>query len=151
MDVVLYDGTRITVGETSDEEFEKIVNEGGRKAEIYQKLKDLRDKYADLTRERYPQIPRRVSGYNLDDLLPEKGFNVARALVGSEGTLATVLKAKVRLVHSPPVPVAGGARLPSVYEAGDHVSKILELWSHRAGRIGQSPDPEHADQRDARE
>ena len=126
MDVVLYDGTRMTVGETSDEEFEKIVNEGGRKAEIYQKLKDLRDKYADLIRERYPQIPRRVSGYNLDDLLPEKGFNVARALVGSEGTLATVLSAKVRLVHSPPVRSLVVLGYPSVYEAGDHVPEILE-------------------------
>ncbi|MGB3681798.1 MAG: FAD-binding oxidoreductase, partial [Rubrobacteraceae bacterium] len=126
LDVVLYDGTRMTVGETSDEEFEKIIEEGGRKAEIYQKLKDLRDKYADLIRERYPDIPRRVSGYNLDDLLPEKGFNVARALVGSEGTLATVLKAKVRLVHSPPARSLVVLGYPTVYEAGDHVSKILE-------------------------
>ncbi len=126
LDVVLYDGTRMTVGETSDEEFERIIREGGRKAEIYGKLKDLRDRYADLIRERYPQIPRRVSGYNLDDLLPEKGFNVARALVGSEGTLATVLKAKVRLVHSPPARSLVVLGYPSVYEAGDHVSKILE-------------------------
>ncbi len=65
-------------------------------------MRDLRDRYADLIRERYPDIPRRVSGYNLDELLPEKGFNVARALVGSEGTLATVLEATVRLVPSPP-------------------------------------------------
>ena len=126
MDVVLYDGTRMTVGETSDEEFKKIVNEGGRKAEIYQKLKDLRDKYADLIRERYPQIPRRVSGYNLDELLPEKGFNVARALVGSEGTLATVLSAKVRLVHSPPARSLVVLGYPTVYESGDHVPEILK-------------------------
>ena len=65
-------------------------------------MRDLRDRYAERIRERYPDIPRRVSGYNLDELLPEKGFNVARALVGSEGTLATVLEATVRLVHSPP-------------------------------------------------
>ena len=43
-----------------------------------------------------------MSGYNLDELLPEKGFNVARALVGSEGTCALVLEATTRLVHSPP-------------------------------------------------
>jgi FAD/FMN-containing dehydrogenase/Fe-S oxidoreductase len=126
MDVVLYDGTRMTVGETSDEEFEKVVQEGGRKAEIYRMLRDLRDRYADLIRERYPEIPRRVSGYNLDDLLPENGFNVARALVGSEGTLATVLSAKVRLVHSPPARSLVVLGYPSVYEAGDHISKILE-------------------------
>ncbi|MDP9409966.1 MAG: FAD-binding protein [Actinomycetota bacterium] len=126
LDVVLHDGTRMTVGETSDEEFERIVAEGGRKAEIYGELQELRDRYADLVRERYPQIPRRVSGYNLDDLLPEKGFNVARALVGSEGTLCTILRAKVRLVHSPPARSLLVLGYPSAYEAGDHVPQILE-------------------------
>ena len=43
------------------------------------------DRVAPLVRARYPKIPRRVSGYNLDELLPENGFHVARALVGSEG------------------------------------------------------------------
>jgi FAD/FMN-containing dehydrogenase/Fe-S oxidoreductase len=126
LDVVLHDGTRMTLGETSDEEFERIVAEGGRKGEIYQKLKELRDRYADLVRERYPEIPRRVSGYNLDDLLPEKGFNVARAVVGSEGTLCTILRAKVRLVHSPPSRSLLVLGYPSVYEAGDHVTEVLE-------------------------
>ncbi len=126
LDVVLHDGTRMTVGETGDEEFERIIAEGGRKGEIYEKLKELRDRYADLVRERYPQIPRRVSGYNLDDLLPEKGFNVARALVGSEGTLCTILKAKVRLVYSPPSRSLLVLGYQSVYEAGDHVPEILE-------------------------
>src|ERR687883_419424 len=59
LDVVLHDGTRMIVGETSNEEFERIVQEGGRKAAIYRKLKDLRDRYADLIRKRYPEIPRR--------------------------------------------------------------------------------------------
>jgi FAD/FMN-containing dehydrogenase len=57
---------------------------------------------ATLIRARYPKIPRRVSGYNLDELLPENGFNVARALVGSEGTCVAVLEATLRLVPSPP-------------------------------------------------
>jgi FAD/FMN-containing dehydrogenase/Fe-S oxidoreductase len=126
LDVVLHDGTRMTVGATSEEELEQIIAEGGRKGEIYKKLRDLRDKYADLIRERYPDIPRRVSGYNLDDLLPEKGFNVARAIVGSEGTLATILRAKVRLVHSPPSRSLLLLGYPSAYEAGDHVTQILE-------------------------
>ena len=49
-------------------------------------------------RAEFPDIPRRVSGYNLDQLLPENGFHVARALVGSEGTCVNVLEATVRLV-----------------------------------------------------
>ncbi|MDQ3912424.1 MAG: FAD-binding protein, partial [Actinomycetota bacterium] len=126
LDIVLHDGTRMTVGPTSEEELEQIIAEGGRKGEIYERLRDLRDKYADLIRERYPDIPRRVSGYNLDDLLPEKGFNVARAIVGSEGTLATILRAKVRLVYSPPARSLLVLGYSSVYEAGDHVPQILE-------------------------
>src|SRR3954454_10348298 len=66
LDVVLPDGTRMTVGRTSDEEYAEIVRAGGRRAEVYRQLRALRDEYADLVRERYPDIPRRVSGYALD-------------------------------------------------------------------------------------
>ena len=51
----------------------------------------LRDQYADLIRSRYPNIPRRVSGYSLDELLPQRGFNVAKSLVGAEGTCVITL------------------------------------------------------------
>ena len=92
--IVLYDGTQLTVGRTSDEELEAIIRAGGRRGDIYGRLKAIRDRYAGLIRERYPDIPRRVSGYNLDQLLPENGFNVAGALVGSEGTCASSSKRK---------------------------------------------------------
>ena len=101
MDVVLYDGTRMTVGATSPEELEAIIRAGGRRGEVYAGLKRLRDRYGDLVRQRYPRIPRRVSGYNLDELLPENKFNVARALVGSEGTCVNILSATVNLTKSP--------------------------------------------------
>jgi FAD/FMN-containing dehydrogenase/Fe-S oxidoreductase len=126
LEIVTHDGTRMRVGATSEEELEKIIAEGGRRGEIYRRLKELRDRYADLIRERYPDIPRRVSGYNLDDLLPEKGFNVAHALVGSEGTLATILEAKVRLVYSPPSRSLLVLGYPSIYEAGDHAPEIMK-------------------------
>src|SRR5919202_2098157 len=101
MEILLYDGTRMRVGETSEEELERIIKEGGRRGEIYGKLRDLRDRYADLIRERFPQIPRRISGYNLDALLPERGFNVAAALVGTESTCALTLEARCQLIPSP--------------------------------------------------
>jgi FAD/FMN-containing dehydrogenase/Fe-S oxidoreductase len=126
LEVVTYDGLRMRVGPTTEEELGRIVAAGGRRGEIYAQMRDLRDRYAELVRERYPDIPRRVSGYNLDELLPEKGFNVARALAGSEGTLATVLEATVRLVHSPPCRSLLVLGYPSVFEAADHVSEILE-------------------------
>ena len=83
LDVLTYDGLRLQVGATSEEELDAIVAAGGRRGEIYARLRGLRDRYAPLVREHFPDIPRRVSGYNLDELLPERGFNVARALVGS--------------------------------------------------------------------
>ena len=86
LDVLTYDGLRLRLGRTNDDEFERIVRAGGRRAAIYQGLRRPRDRYADLIRRRYPDIPRRVSGYALDQLLPEHGFDVARALVGSEST-----------------------------------------------------------------
>ncbi len=126
LEVLLYDGTRLTVGETSEEELSRIIREGGRKGQIYSQLQELRDRYADEIRARYPQIPRRVSGYNLDDLLPEKGFHVGRALGGSEGTLVAVLSATMHLVPSPAKRSILVLGYPSIYEAGDHVPKILE-------------------------
>src|SRR5438128_6859316 len=96
LEVVLYDGTRLTVGATPEAELERIVAGGGRRGEIYRRLRDLRDRYAGQIRARFPDIPRRVSGYDLTQLLPEKGFHLARALVGTEGTCATILEATVR-------------------------------------------------------
>jgi FAD/FMN-containing dehydrogenase/Fe-S oxidoreductase len=127
LDVLLYDGTRMKVGRTGEQELEDIIAAGGRRGEIYQRLKSLRDRLADQIRVRYPKIPRRVSGYNLDDLLPENSFNVARALVGTESTCAVILEATLRLVYSPPgrsLLVLGYA---DVYSAGDHVPDILKF------------------------
>ena len=101
LDILTYDGERMRVGPTSDAEFEEIVRAGGRRGEIYSRLRALRDQYADLIRSRYPNIPRRVSGYSLDELLPQRGFNVAKSLVGAEGTCVITLAAKVRLVDWP--------------------------------------------------
>jgi FAD/FMN-containing dehydrogenase/Fe-S oxidoreductase len=126
LDILLYDGTRMRVGPTSDEELEQIIQEGGRRGEIYGKLRDLRDKYADLIRERFPQIPRRCSGYNLDMLLPENGFNVARALVGTESTCVTLLEATTRLVDSPQFRRTLVFGYEDRFDAGDHVKEIMK-------------------------
>ena len=124
LDILTYDGVRMTVGETSGAELEQIIREGGRRGEIYARMKNLRDRYADDIRARYPDIPRRVSGYNLNELLPENGFNVARALVGSEGTLVTVLEATCKLIWSPPARVLVVLGFDDVYEAGDAVPDV---------------------------
>jgi FAD/FMN-containing dehydrogenase/Fe-S oxidoreductase len=126
LDVVLYDGTRMTVGRTNEEQLQNIIRSGGRKGEIYAGLAQIRDRYADLVRAKFPRIPRRVSGYNLDELLPENGFNVARALVGSEGTCATVLSATLNLTASPPFRVLTVLGFDDPFVAADAVPLALE-------------------------
>ena len=126
LEILTYDGLRLRVGATSEEELQRLARAGGRRGEIYRRLRELRDRYAPLIRERFPDIPRRVSGYNLPWLLPEHGFHVARALVGSEGTCVTILEATVRLVPSPRHRVLVVLGYPDAYEAADHVPEILE-------------------------
>lgn len=124
LEVLTYDGARFRVDATSDADFQDVLRAGGRRAEIYGGLRDLRDRYARLIRRRFPDIPRRVSGYTLPELLPENGFHVARALVGSESTCAIVLEAEVTLMPRHPERALLVLGYPSVFEAGDHVPEI---------------------------
>ncbi len=131
LEVVTYDGERFWVGVNEEEKLDEIIAAGGRKGEIYAQLRDLRDKYADAIRagiRPVSELPRRVSGYNLDELLPERGFNVARALVGTESTCATVLQADLLLtpamLHRTLVVVG----CPDVGAAGDRVPEIIDRW-----------------------
>ncbi|WP_434665389.1 FAD-binding and (Fe-S)-binding domain-containing protein [Paraburkholderia sp. A3BS-1L] len=121
LEVLTYDGARFWVGPTSESELNAIIAGGGRRGEIYRRLRALRDRYANYIRNEFPQIKRRVSGFNLDQLLPENGFNVARALVGTEGTCAITLQAKVRLVHSPACRVLLLLGFKDIYVAADAV------------------------------
>ena len=126
LEILTYDGLQMRVGPTSDDELDRIINEGGRRGEIYSKLRSLRDRYADQIRERFPNIPRRVSGYNLPQLLPENGFNVARALVGTEGTCVTILEATLKLIPNPGARAVLVLGYPDVYSAGDHCPEVME-------------------------
>jgi len=125
--ILLYDGSQMTVGATSETELADIISQGGRRSEIYSKLHRIQEHYAGLIRARFPQIPRRVSGYNLDELLPERGFNLARALVGTEGTCAIVLEAKLKLIHSPQHRALVGLGYRDAFFAADHVPEILQF------------------------
>ncbi|NUR06050.1 MAG: FAD-binding oxidoreductase [Nocardioidaceae bacterium] len=126
LDVVLHDGTRFIAGRTDDEAYRDVERRGDRRSQIYRTLRRVAADHADLVRERYPDIPRRVSGYNLDSLLPENGFDLARFLVGSESTLVTVLRAELELV-----PVVAAKSLvvlgyPDIFSAADAVPAIVE-------------------------
>ena len=127
LEVLTYDGIRMRVGQNLIEACGEASGRGSaeRVDQISTSLKQIADKYGDLVRKGFPNIPRRVSGYNLQYLLPENGFHVARALVGSEGTCVTILEATCRLVESPPERVLLVLAYPDVYQCADHVPEIM--------------------------
>ncbi|MGH7593755.1 MAG: FAD-binding oxidoreductase, partial [Gemmatimonadales bacterium] len=125
LDVLTYDGERFTVGATPDAAVDTIATGGGRRGAIYQGLRELRDRHAAGIRRRYVDIPRQVAGYNLDALLPEHGFNVAHALVGTEGTCVVVLGATVALMPEMPARTLLVLGYPDAFHAADHVPEIL--------------------------
>jgi FAD/FMN-containing dehydrogenase/Fe-S oxidoreductase len=124
LEILTYDGLRLHVGATDDSELERLVHAGGRVGDIYGALLRLRDRYADEIRARFAQIPRRVSGYNIDELLPERGFHVARALVGTESTCVTILEATLAVYEARPKRTLCVLGYPDAYEAADHVMQI---------------------------
>jgi FAD/FMN-containing dehydrogenase/Fe-S oxidoreductase len=134
LDVLTYDGTRLHIGEgfIKDRSAGVLPGQeaasrplGSRATQLHAALRQIADDYADLIRQKFPQIPRRVSGYNLNYLLPENGFHVARAFVGSEGTCATVLEATCRLVESPPARVVAVIAFPDIFHCADAVPEIM--------------------------
>ncbi|ACU73720.1 FAD linked oxidase domain protein [Catenulispora acidiphila DSM 44928] len=149
LEILTYDSTRCWVGPTSEEDFEAVVAAGGRRAEIYRGLRDIIGRHLADVRLGFPHIPRRVSGYNLDSLLPENKFDLARALVGSESTLVTVLHAELDLVEVPPAEAMLVLGYGDICAAADAVPEILEHCHPTQlealdGRMAQLMREEHA-------
>lgn len=132
LDVLLYDGTRITVGQTDVEQLARLAARDDGVGRVYRQLRELASDNLGLLRTGFPSLPRRVSGYALDQLLPENGFNLARALVGTEGTCVTVLSATVRLVTLPAFRVLVVAGFADDVAAAQAVPGIL---SHRPAAV----------------
>jgi FAD/FMN-containing dehydrogenase/Fe-S oxidoreductase len=128
LEVLTYDGLRMWIG--GEGSYERMLRSGERAADIAMRLKSLAGRNAARIRERFPAIPRRVSGYNLPALLPENGFDIAKSLVGSEGTCVVVLQAKLRLLPNPKCRALVVLGYDSVADAGDDVPEVM-----RAGPI----------------
>ncbi len=129
MRVALADGSVMDLGWMDEESLRAAARRDGSEGRVYRELAEFRERHAQLIAERLPKLPRRVSGYNLDQLLPgpDGRFNVARALVGSEGTCATMLQATVGLVPSPRRRLVVVAGYDSVFDAGDDVTLLGEF------------------------
>jgi FAD/FMN-containing dehydrogenase/Fe-S oxidoreductase len=126
LEILTYDGLRTWVGETSAVQLQQWAIAGGRFGGIHAAIAQLVRDHGDRIRSGYPDIPRRVSGFNLPALLPENGTHIARSLVGSEGTCVAVLQARLRLVESPPRRSLVVLGFDDVFAAADHVPCVLE-------------------------
>jgi FAD/FMN-containing dehydrogenase/Fe-S oxidoreductase len=129
LDVALYDGTRMHLGWMNEDDLALAIARGDAASRVLGGLRDLRDRYADRIARGFPKLPRRVSGYNLDELLPKSDgrFNMARTLVGTEGTCATFLRATLRLVDLRPERVVVMIGYDDVFHAADDVPEILRI------------------------
>src|SRR3989441_5219691 len=123
---LLSDGTRAVFGEVTPEGFAARCRAPGLEGQIYREVARIRESYADEIRTRYPAHWRRVSGYNLNELVKDRPLNMARLVVGSEGTLLMVLEAKVRLVRRPKKTALEVIHYHDIQEALESSQPILE-------------------------
>ncbi|MEU0498814.1 FAD-binding and (Fe-S)-binding domain-containing protein [Mycobacterium sp. NPDC006124] len=128
LDVVLADGTRLTATQTgvrATDPSDTAANE--RASRLSADLRALATGYMAQLRTELGRIPRQVSGYQLANLLPENGFNVARTLVGSEGTCAIIVRATMRLVDVPPSALLLIVAYDDIVDAARDVMTILRF------------------------
>jgi FAD/FMN-containing dehydrogenase/Fe-S oxidoreductase len=116
LEVLTYRGERLRIGRGG----------AGVPDALAEQLRALAGANAHEIRTRYPQIPRRISGYNLDELLPERGFEVARSLVGAESTCVTILEATLQLIPKPPCVSLLAVGYPDKFRTADHVMVARE-------------------------
>lgn len=99
--VALADGTLADLGPVPVSRIPELAKEEGVLGRVWSLVQTLRGGDAQRIRDAYPKVMRRVSGYNLEDLLAEDEVNLAKMLVGSEGSLGTLLDLEVDLVPTP--------------------------------------------------
>ncbi len=124
---VLSDGTQATFGPVDRSDLPSKLEGDSLEASIYRQALTLAENHRDEIDRRYPKIPRRVSGYNLDELLDPNTVNLAKLVVGSEGTLATVVEAKLKLVPLPPAVGLAVLHFDGLLPALETGTEILEL------------------------
>jgi len=124
--VVLADGSPAHFRTLDADELEAKLSGAGLEADIYRGIRRIaRENQAEIE-SRYPKINRRVSGYNLDEFLTDEKFNMARMVVGSEGTLCVVTESKVNLVPLPTMTALSVLHFRSIVEAAEATREVLK-------------------------
>ncbi len=123
---LLADGSRAVFGEITPQSFAEKMKLPGLEGEIYRQITNIRNIYREEILARYPKYWRRVCGYNLDELVKDQPLNMARLIVGSEGTLLNVIEAKVRVVKRPKKTALVVLHYQDMQEALESSQVILE-------------------------
>ncbi len=127
LEVVLSDGSRTRLGPLAREEVEARARAEGLEGGIYRRLAEIGEADREEILARYPNIQRRVSGYNLDELVGDNGFDSARFVIGSEGTLVTITEAKLKVVPLPRCKGLAVLHFRDVNESMEATVAALEL------------------------
>src|SRR6059036_1874985 len=101
MKVVLSNGDEALFGPLPREVLAGRMKGERLESQLYRRIQALAEENRSEIQLRYPQLMRRVSGYNLDEFIKDQPFNLSRLVVGSEGTLAVVTEAKLKIVPRP--------------------------------------------------
>ncbi len=101
MKVLLSDGTMLNFKETDEAGYQVKCDQSDREGEIYREVRNIIQLNRDEIEARFPKVMRRVGGYNLDEFIYTDLWNLAKLIVGSEGTLGLILEAKVNLEPLP--------------------------------------------------
>ena len=136
MDVVLSNGDRAHFGPLDEVQLEAKTTTAGFEGEVYRKLLPIGDASRDEVEARYPKILRRVSGYNLDEFAERNGLNMARFVVGSEGTLVAITEARLRLVPRPTMTALAVLHFSDLIESMEATVAALELTPAAVEHIG---------------
>ncbi|MDA0747731.1 MAG: 4Fe-4S dicluster domain-containing protein, partial [bacterium] len=126
LDVVLSDGTETIFHDVDEDGLAQKQAQPDLEGGIYREVVRLARVHQQEIERCYPKILRRVGGYNLDVFVPGKPVNMSRMVVGSEGTLATVVEAKLRVVPLPVARVLGVIQFDDLIASMEAVSPILE-------------------------
>src|SRR5580692_446836 len=132
-EVVLGDGTVVHFGPLTPAELRAAMEGDTLEAECYRTVSRLGAEYADEVDRRFPKVIRRVGGYNLDEFTnPDRPFNMAKMMVGSEGTLGVVLEATLNLV---PLPKAKAVLVVQFKELLDALGSTPLILRHKPSAV----------------
>ncbi len=132
LEVILSDGEQLRFDQVDARRLRALIDAGGREGRLYRDLRALAERERAQIAERFPEIPRRVSGYNLDTLLDPNGVNLSQMVVGSEGTLAVVTEATVQLA---PLPARRGILAAHFHTLIEAAEATLTANAHRPAAI----------------